>query len=283
MVLHNSTLLPEQVYLKSNDYTTLINGTDKSYISFELKTPINIPSNIDAYVQLTSFKFTNAFYNVDSTNNVFYYHIGTDKSFTITAGNYKIVNLIDSINSALLADAITATYNSTTFKLTFSCASPFYLMSGVNNCLSTIGFTGATTSATSVTSDKLIDLSGVKLLYVTFENVSINSNGSKEASVNNIIEAINVDVLIGSNQSFSSASSSKYRISESTINQIVVCIYDEHDNLVNFNNTDWYMTLSLIYAYKMEYRQPNLALLDSNKDNKFDFHDILGVDEDENK
>lgn len=279
MVLHNTTLQPEQIFLKSNDYTALFNGSHKSYISFQLKTPIIIPNNIDAYIQLTNFKFTNAFYNVDSTNNVFYYHKDTDKSFTISAGNYKITNLIDYINSALSSDGITATYNSTTFKITFSCATNFYLMVGTNNCLSIIGFTAQTTSNTSTTSDKLIDLSGVKVLYFTFENIGINSNGSNESIINNIMEAINVDVLIGSNQSFTNPSNNKYRLSETTINQINVCIYDQNNNLLNFNDTDWFATLAIIYAYKMEYRQGSQPLIDMNGDGLIDINDIIEQDE----
>ena len=37
MVLHNTTIDPQQIYIKSNEYTTLHNGSFKSDVSFELK------------------------------------------------------------------------------------------------------------------------------------------------------------------------------------------------------------------------------------------------------
>ena len=73
--IQNSHLNPEQAFLRSNEYSILNNGSKKSSISFDLKTVIKIPSNVDAYIQLNSFKFMNAFYNVNTTNNQFYFSL----------------------------------------------------------------------------------------------------------------------------------------------------------------------------------------------------------------
>ena len=87
MISHNTTIFPQQIFIKSNDYTILKNDKMKSDITFELKNFINIPNNVDAYIQLNSFKFMNAFYNINSTNNKFYYsispNISTILNFTI--------------------------------------------------------------------------------------------------------------------------------------------------------------------------------------------------------
>ena len=94
MVQHNTQLNPQQIFLKSNEGISN-NSTKKSSISFELKNHITIPTNIDAYIQLNSYKFVNSFYNINTTNNIFYYStstigIGIINNISIDIGNYNI-------------------------------------------------------------------------------------------------------------------------------------------------------------------------------------------------
>ena len=49
-ILHNSIIPPSTIFLKSNDATTLVNGSMKSDISFDLRSKIIIPPNVNCYV-----------------------------------------------------------------------------------------------------------------------------------------------------------------------------------------------------------------------------------------
>jgi len=271
MVIHNTILNPQQLFLKSNE-GRLNNSTKKSSISFELKNVITIPNNVDAYIQLNSFKFINAFYNISSTNNIFYYSVSTmgieiidEHSIEIPIGNYNLTSLLDFLNGELLG-YITITYSSSTFKLTFTADSgTLMLRDGVNNCLRVLGFNNTDTIESNILiSPNLINLSGIQLLYIALTNFSIASNSSKDSIVNNILESVNIEVSTGTTQSFTTSSHHKYKIIDSSINKIDIDIYDENNELVDFNNTDFYLNMSFIFVYKMEHIEQKFLDLNNN-------------------
>ena len=119
---HDTTINPIQIILKSNQGNQK-NGSMKSSLHFDLNQTILVPNNVDCYVQLESFKFVSSFYNINSTNDTFYYSIDTGSGlsniygFTIPVGNYNITAFIDYLNTQL-AGSITITSSTQTFKLT---------------------------------------------------------------------------------------------------------------------------------------------------------------------
>ena len=271
MVLHNTTIDPIQIFLKSSEYTTLHNGSFKSDVSFELKNNINIPNNIDAYLQLNSFKFTNAFYNISSQNNMFYYslssNINTILTVQIPIGQYTITNLLSSLNSSLNPN-IVLSYSNTTFKITFTSSSyTFIIRSGQNDCLNVLGFSTGTTQSNNTTSTKLINLSGVQVVYLSLSNIKLSSNSSKSSTTSNILESINVDSLIGNTQSFYNNTNTRYKISDNYFNFIDIKLFDEYNRLLDFNNVDWFLNISVIFCYKFQYIPPKLLDL-NNQDNQ---------------
>lgn len=268
MVIHNTQLNPQLIFLKSNE-GILNNANKKSSVSFELKNIIQIPNNIDAYIQLNSFKFINSFYNINSSNNIFYYSISTTNINTINnliipIGNYNISTLLNYLNSQL-SGIMNFIYTQSTFKITITATSgTMILRTGANNCLNVLGFENIDSiNTSSLISTNLINLTGIQVLYLTLPNFSIASNSSKNTTINNILDAINIDVMAGVSQSFTSSTNTKYKVLDNSISKIDIEIYDEDNLLVDFNNADWYLSISFIFAYKMEYRQEKL-LSDTN-------------------
>jgi hypothetical protein len=266
---HNSHLNPEQVFLRSNEFSILNNGSKKSSITFNLKTKIVIPRNVDAYIQLNSFKYFNAFYNINSSNNNFYFslngggqNIETVYVLQIPIGNYTISSILSYLNSELNPD-IVLTYVGSLFKISFTSASyTFMIRSGVNDCLRLLGFSESTTEANETVSRNLVNLAGTQVLYITLPNMHIQSNSSTSAVTSNILESINVDILGGSSKSFYNSSNIKYRIVDEFVSSIDVMIFDENNNLVDFNNTDWFMSISFIFSYKNDYKPPPMLAFD---------------------
>jgi hypothetical protein len=140
------------------------------------------------------------------------------------------------------------------------------LINGTNNCFRLLGFISynTTTYVNTLTSDSVINLSGTQVLYISLENINISSNTCKQSQNTNVIENITVDVLIGSAQSFSNTNNAKFKINENFISSVHIRIYDEYNNLVDFNNTDWFLSLGLIFVYKMEYKPPQMLDLNNN-------------------
>jgi hypothetical protein len=287
---HNTNIAPQQIFLKSSEYSILNNGSKKSSISFELKTKINIPRNVDCYIQLTSFNYINAFYNVNTTNNEFYFslngggeNLNTIYNITIPIGNYTITSLLSFLNTELV-DHIILTYEPSLFKITFtSSLYTFIFRSGENDSLKLFGFSGDTAETNNITSENLINLTGTRALYIVLSNIRIQSNSSATSTISNILESINIDVLAGSSKSYYNASSVKYRIDEEFINYLNVELYDsESSKLLDFNNTDWFMTISFIFSYKNDYRPPPTIELGNNDTLDDTVDDNIDVPEDLN-
>lgn len=277
MVVHNTILFPETIFLKSNDYSSLNNGTDKSDILFELKNRINIPNNINGYMQLNNFKFINSFYNINKYNNIFYYSINNngvinDYQFSVNVGNYSINNLLTTLNNNLTGK-ITLTYDSLTFKINFVAVDNilFKLKSGEKNMLYVLGFDEQTEYVSSIKSVNLINLTGVQSLYICINNLNLMSNAGKNSRLNNVLECINIAVPTGNSQIYQNTTNTKYKIGDTNINQMQINIYDENNNLVNFNNTNWSLSINIIFAYNMSYIAPtslNLEGVDNQIENQ---------------
>jgi hypothetical protein len=116
-----------------------------------------------------------------------------------------------------------------------------------------------TTVATELISSNLYNLSGVQMLYIAVPSLNISSVTSKNGDINNIIQDINIETLTGTAQSFKNNSQIRYKVQNTIISNIDVNIYDENNELVNFNNTDFFLNISLIFSYKTEYK-PDITL-----------------------
>lgn len=272
-IIANTLLPPTTIFLQSNSATTLLNGTMKSNISYDLTKKIVIPPNVRCYISLNTFRFVNAMYNINLNNNKFYYRVRhntsiQDRTVTLPSGNYSIVSILQYLNTACAVDHMDFTYVDTTFKvlITVGSSREIHLVNGPNNCFKVLGFVNydTTTYVTSLLSDSVINLSGTSILYISLDNISISSNGCRASQLVNVIESITMDVLIGSSQSFNNTTNQKFLVNENFINNIQVKIYDENNYLVDLNNTDYYLSLGLMFAYENDYKAPITLDLNNN-------------------
>jgi hypothetical protein len=274
MIAHNTILYPQQIFLKSNEATSH-NNKKKSDVSFVLKHDIIIPNNVDTYIQLNSFKFINCFYNVNSSNNVLYYSYSSSPtgildiySYIIPPGRYSMSALITVLNVELIG-YMNMVFDSNTFKITVqACTDNIMIRSGINNCNMLIGFDNENSIADNILiSPNLANLSGTQMVYICMPNLGIYSNESKISSLNNVIDSVNVTTLIGTTETYMNTSGAKYKIIGTNINSLNIRLYDEFNNLLDFNDTNWYMSLSLIFAYKMTHiPAPTLNDIESTND-----------------
>jgi hypothetical protein len=259
-ILHDSTLTPLYICLKSSDYTTL-NNTYGSHITFELYRPISVESNIDMWLQVDSFKFTNSIYNVNIYNNIFYYGLASSsyslQSYSIPRGNYDIYSLITALN--LIGSNFTFVYSETTMKITITNTQNFYVYSNSFNILKVIGFSNDAQQSisNSLTSNQIINLVGPQMLYLSIPNISVNSYSIKNTRSNtkSIISSVPISSLQGDTQIH--ISTLRQGVNDKVITHLEIRITDEDDNEVNFNGVPWFLNLSFIYSYKKQYIKPN--------------------------
>lgn len=145
-------------------------STSKSNPTFYLKKPF---FNVVGF-KIDSVILANEFYTFDSRNNKISFKEGAGSvvSITIPTGNYTSSSIATTLKTILEAGSenthiYTITYSSLTGKLTIAVnTSTFTLLSVANNAYYELGLTNSLDSASSSISGEIIDLSGVKTVYL---------------------------------------------------------------------------------------------------------------------
>ena len=260
IISHDTPISPAYISLLSSDYT-MLNNTIGSYMSFELYKPIIIDSNVETWLKIESFKFTNSMYNVSIYSNIFYFGLAASayavQSVVITRSNYDITSLLVALNN--IGNGFVFVYDSKTMKITVSNTQNFYLYNSTYNMLKILGFTNKVQISTSNTliSTNIINLIGSQMLYLSLPNLSLNSYGVKNAinkTSKSNVASIPVVSIQGDTQTY--VSDLMHKINDKIITFIEVRIVDENGNEVNFNGVDWFLNVSFIFSYKKEYRKP---------------------------
>lgn len=280
MFSHNTTEFPTTIFLNSAN-GILTNGSLKSDISFPLKNHIKIPGNVDCYLRLSTFKFTNVFYNINSNNNVFYYSVddsATILSLTLPVGKYTISSLVTYMNSNLLG-AVSFAYSATTFKITATALSTNVCIRA-SAFLTTLGFDYETDTSffASMTAPNLINLSGTQLLYVLATNLGLQSNVSEDDPLTNVLAEIHCDKLAPYTQSYVALNESRFKISHSDLTRIDIEIRDQTGNFADFNGIDWYMSIDMIFSYKNVYHPPPRLIINEQQQEEQQKEDNTNID-----
>lgn len=263
MVLHDTTIAPMFYTLRSNDYTYNINNIGSNLL-FEMEESVRLPSNVESYVNIDSFKFTNAFYIINEYNNVFQFGLAssgyTPVSVNVEQKNYTINSLVSYLNTNV-GNGFTFSYDESLYKITITNSQEFKLFSATNNILKVIGFSDELHESTSftITSNQVINLLGVQMIYIEIVNLSYNSYSVRNSTSRNknSIVAIPISAIQGDTQIYHS-NQTWHKILDKTYNVLQIRISDENDNELNFNGTEWFLNLQFIFTYQKEYIKANL-------------------------
>jgi hypothetical protein len=111
-----------------------------------------------------------------------------------------------------------------------------------------------------------LNLLGIEKLSIKSERLAVQSVSSVDYSFSNTLITIPVDVSPFSMISYNSQSDvNKNLLNVRSINEIDIQIFDEDNNLVNFNNLDWNMTLVITSEIKFDQQEISLnTLLNKN-------------------
>ena len=110
-----------------------------------------------------------------------------------------------------------------------------------------------------------LNLLGVQKLSIKSEKLAVQSVSSVDYSFSNTLITIPVDVSPFSMISYNSQSDvNKNLLNVRTINEIDIQIYDENNNLINFNNLDWNITLIITTEIKFDQQEISLNTLLKN-------------------
>lgn len=241
---------------------TKYNGTFNSNVLFNFRGVLIDEEDImTSNICIMNAQIPVSFYTIAEDFDILYY----DASFnlignsTIFAGNYNFNSIKKIIDADTITLGINLTFNidRSNGKVNFTQIAPTNLSFIVfESSTVAIGLKYArlfgynTRTIAPVTNQWLapnpINLLGVKKLLIKSQKLQISSFSSATNNLAITLATIPVDVPAFSMISYYNRSDlNKSVLSVKTIDQIDISISDENDELINFNNLDWTITLVL--------------------------------------
>ena len=152
-----------KLYLRSNE-GTVNNGIDTD-VTFAITPPLTTSDFFNFTLTLESAEIPVSFYNVNSSNNTFLYHLissGVESLVTIPVKNYNATQLLTVLNSLLTSLSVSVTYDEQTNRYTFTGSADFKLK---GNAFRLLGLIPDAVTYNLSSSNVLISPSMINLLF----------------------------------------------------------------------------------------------------------------------
>lgn len=243
----------KQYFLISNGNGIKENGTYNSKISFDLPRFITKERNILYHtIKLIHAEIPYSFYIINESNNKLIYinSFNIIKTIIIESGNYNSYTLQNLIKSEILenGDIIDITLNNTTGKYTMSSISLFKI-DGISSTInSIIGITFDIYTSIYDGNNYVINypfqvnLLGTKNIYLKCSLILDNYNTQGN---NQTLSCIAVNVPPYGIILYSNISDSETIVKNSQTNNFNIEILDDDNQLINFNNQNWAITIEI--------------------------------------
>lgn len=207
--------------------------TDIKHITFHL---------IDAQIPVS-------FYNINYTNDTLKYQISSvNYTITVIPGNYNFTSLANILIARFLANGhiFTITINKQTGVITFATPATNFILQ-VSSIFTTLGFSASnqTSSGFSLTATYPLNLFGITKIKINSSFFNSYNYDSATNGMSNLISVIPVDQPAFGLIIYENKSNAKYTLRTNAVDEIDLTLTDQNDNLINFNNIDWQLTLLL--------------------------------------
>lgn len=260
------------INLNSEDATIYNNGSFLSDLVFNFKGILKDERNI-LYTEggVLNAQIPVSFYQVAYYNNTLYYSVdATTYNIVIPVGNYNFSTFSIALSTAFLVNGHTfnITISETTGKLQFNLTSGgtsfiFLGASSGTTIFKILGFDPALNypddGSNNLTAPYLLNLLGPKKLKILSSIFSNDSNDSTSYITSNLISTISVDAPSYGLIVYNNLSDLYGRLKVKRIDNIDIQIKDEYGNFINFNNTDFSITLTLIIYRKIDITNNDLS------------------------
>lgn len=239
------------ISLNSADAFLKNNGTFLSDVIFRLPGLLKKESDIrHVQYQVVDSQIPVSFYNVNYTNNVLNYQIASiNYSISADVGNYSFTSLATNLIAKFLTNGhtFTITINKNNGIVTFSTtATNFTFLLAGSSMFSIIGLI-ATKNSTSfnLVADYPFNVLGVTKIKIVSQMFNSYNIDSKNNGLSNNLALIPVDQPSFGLIVYENKSNSKYTLRTDTLDEIDLQWFDQNNNLINFNNINWELTILL--------------------------------------
>ena len=252
------------VHIRSKDAER--EGNLNSHLFINLQEPITINPKTEQIHQIVlSGEIPYSMYNIseDVKNNEIIYN-GTSK-YTLPTKNYDINELVRVLNADTLFP-LTVSYDKFTMKLTFTnnSGNTITVNWNLSNSSKVLGFDGAgdieiINTGISI-SPNVIDLATIHSLFIK-SNASSTMVFSTRKGFSQTIQKVSIDVNSGNIIYLNQNDSRQHTVLNSNVDAMDIRITDQNDNLVNFNNINYELTIGFfIYPINRTGNRRNLDI-----------------------
>ena len=254
--------------------TRQFNISSKGALNGSLKSDVNIslPDLHFNEKNITNVLFSvdhcevcNSYYLINSTNNSI---VINNIKYTVNNGNYNVNNFITSLLS-VIPSGFTITYSSITNRLTFTYSANFTINASNSLCtMNTIiglGKTDITSVSNTLTLPYVVN-------FLPLARISFRSNFFKFNNFSTTDKSTDIFLSLQNNAGpiapiyYVNQTNTNFIINDLNITTININVTDDDNNLLDFNNVDWYMTFTIKIDYK-DLNDPNNSFLSIVKNN----------------
>lgn len=254
-----TTIRERRIINLNSQNATQNNGSFLSNVSFNFSNIYTLEDNVVSLSGgVLSAQIPVSFYSVNYTNNVLRYAmlIGGILNYytiTITTGFYDYQTLFDEMHLQFQANShnFVLTLNENNGKMNFHHQGTGDFISIIYNgstCFSILGFGKQDYLATAenLTAPYPLDLLGIRALKIMCPEFSTNNKDSVNLATTQLIETIPVDQAPYGIIMYSNSNNEYGNLQTQNISTINIQILSELGDFVNFNNTNWTITLVLL-------------------------------------
>lgn len=239
-----------------------INGSFCSDVKFNFKNVLQESIDTDyVTIGVLNAQIPVSFYTINYTNDTLVFVYGsTTYNVQLTRGNYNSNSLIQELTAKLLLIGFNMTIvtSKITGVMTFSSTINFSFL-GTSSIFPIIGFipgTNYNSTSLSLTAIYPLNLLGIKRLKVSSIMMATNTYDSNNLGVNSTIASIPVNVPSFGLIDYVNNSNAYPLLMAKSLSNIDVQIYDEGNNLINFNGIDWTITIQITIYKKVQKINP---------------------------
>lgn len=233
------------------------NGTFNSDVVFKFPGLVKPMQHITSIqFQLVDAQIPVSFYNINYTNNMLSYQINSvNYSISADPGNYNFNSLATNLISKFLSNGHTFTITINKQNGIISLGTPatnFVLL--VSSMFSVLGLLllNHTSSSFSLTADYPLNLLGITKIKIQSTNMNTYNVDSFTSGFSNNIGLISVDQPSFGLIVYENKSNSKFVLRDNRIDEIDIQLVDQNNNLINFNNIDWNLTVLIDTTSEVE-------------------------------
>jgi hypothetical protein len=233
------------------------NGIYNSDVVFKFPGLVKPEQHITAVqFQLLDAVLPVSFYNINYTNNTLNYQISSvNYTITVTPGNYNFNSLATQMIAKFLANGhtFTITINKQTGIITLATPAINFILQ-VSSMFSVLGMflSTHTSSSFSLTADYPLNLLGITKIKIQSVNLNTYNLDSSNNGNSNNLGLIPVDQPSFGLIIYENKSSSKFLLRDNLVNEIDLQLVDQNNNLINFNNLDWNLTILIETTREIE-------------------------------